>query len=118
MIQVLGFPKQEIRRFPMNCGRKFFLFIRLANVCLMVCLVAVTGQANGIRIDLSNFSARSGWQPWAQRVEILPRCYIDQTQFRSAPNALAISGNSNAAEYGGWSYRLDNIQPGKFYRLT
>ena len=48
----------------------------------------------------------------------MPRCYIDTTQFRSAPNALAIAGNSNAAQYGGWAYRLPNIQQGKHYRLT
>jgi predicted amidohydrolase len=102
----------------MNCGRGFSLLIRLTNICLMVCVVAVAGQANGMRIELNNFSSPSGWQSWAQREEILPRCYIDQTQFRSAPNALAISGNSNAAEYGGWSYRIENIQAGKFYRLT
>jgi predicted amidohydrolase len=31
---------------------------------------------------------------------------------------LAISGNSNAAEYGGWSYRIEKTEPGKLYRLT
>ena len=93
------------------------LLNRLLCFCLAICALAFTSWANGMRVELSNFSLSSGWQPWSQREEILPRCYIDQAQFRSAPNALAISGNSNAAEYGGWSYRLDNIQPGKFYRL-
>src|SRR5580765_3678372 len=90
---------------------------RLPHLCLVVCSLVLTCQANGMRVELNDFSSLSGWQSWTQREEVLPRCYVDQTQFRSAPNALAISGNSNAAEYGGWSYRLNNIQAGKFYRL-
>lgn len=91
---------------------------RLLHFCVVACFLALSCQANGMRVELSDFSSSSGWQSWAQREEVLPRCYVDQTQFRSAPNALAISGNSNAAEYGGWSYRLQNIQAGKSYRLT
>jgi predicted amidohydrolase len=81
-------------------------------------------SGNGLRIHLNDFpseehsTAPAGWRVWAQREEIQPRCYIDSTQFRSAPNALAISGNSNAAEYGGWSYKLTNLQGGRFYRLV
>ena len=102
----------------MTCGRVLSSFKQRMHSGLFVFLIVIPGRGNGMKIELNNFSPASGWQPWAQRAEVLPRCYVDQTQFRSAPNALAISGNSNAAEYGGWSYRIENIQAGKFYRLT
>ena len=38
--------------------------------------------------------------------------------FRNAPGSLAISGNANAAEYGGWEYAAAGVQPGKWYRFT
>lgn len=58
------------------------------------------------------------WKTWAPREELLPRCYVDQTNFRSAPDALAISGNSNAAAYGGWYRIIPGIESKKFYSLT
>jgi predicted amidohydrolase len=97
---------------------------RVLNFCVLGSFLSLTCLGNGLRIQLNDFAlaapsaAPAGWQPWAQREEIMPRCYIDATQFRSKSSALAISGNSNAAEYGGWSYRLGNVQAGKFYRLT
>lgn len=93
-------------------------------VCLFTGVLPPLCLGNGLRIQLQDFSlaehsvAPPGWQTWAQRDEIMPRCYVDTTQFRSAPNALAIAGNSNAAAYGGWVYRIPGIQEGKFYRLT
>jgi predicted amidohydrolase len=96
----------------------FFIF------CILGWIPPLLGSGNGLRIRLNDFSSEnhttppSGWRVWAQREEIQPRCYIDSTQYRSAPDALAISGNSNAAEYGGWSYQLTNVQGGRFYRLV
>ena len=81
-------------------------------------------EAERFKLQLSNFGGSGqagnpqGWQAWAPRAELQPRCYVDTAQFRSQPSALAISGNGNAAEYGGWSYRVSSIQPGRHYRLT
>lgn len=101
-----------------------FLLKRALGICLVTTVFPFPVLGNGVRIQLRDFSlvehsaTQPGWQTWAQREEIMPRCYVDATQFRSAPNALAIAGNSNAAEYGGWGYRLSSIQGGRFYRLT
>lgn len=59
-----------------------------------------------------------GWSPWAERPEIQPRCFVDSTHSRSGADSLAISGNGNAAEYGGWSYQSGGVRGGQFYRLT
>jgi len=77
-----------------------------------------------LKLALADFSAPGppgspqGWQAWAPRAELQPRCFVDTTEFRSKPNALAISGNGNPAGYGGWSYQASSIQPGRHYRLT
>jgi predicted amidohydrolase len=60
----------------------------------------------------------SGWKTWSPRPPLLPRCYVDTVCFRSAPSALAISGNSNAAAYGGWTFPFRDLKPGQHYRLT
>ena len=96
---------------------------RVLNFCVLGSLLSLSCFGNGLRIQLSDFAlagssaAPAGWLPWAQREEVMPRCYIDATQFRSKSSALAISGNSNAAEYGGWTYRLGHVQAGKFTGL-
>jgi len=75
-----------------------------------------------LRLELSDFSKEgrtaAGWSAWAEREEIQPKCFVDAAHFRSPPDALAISGNGNPAEYGGWAYPVGGIRPGKFYRLT
>jgi predicted amidohydrolase len=90
-------------------------------------LLALAGSspaqpASGLRIELRDFAAAgeaaSGWSIWAQRDEIRPRCYVDPTHFRSAPDALAISGNGNPLEYGGWAHTIGNIKPGQYYELA
>ena len=60
----------------------------------------------------------TGWTRWAARPEIAPRAFVDRLVGRGEPGALAISGASNAAAYGGWRKRLEGVQPGKWYRLT
>ena len=60
----------------------------------------------------------SAWRAWAPRPEIAPRTFVDTVHYRSRPGALAISGNSNPAEYGGWEYTAPGIVPGKWYRFT
>jgi predicted amidohydrolase len=59
----------------------------------------------------------SGWQTWSPRAEIAPRTWVDQFHKRTPAGALAISGNSNPAAYGGWHHRVENIEAGKWYRL-
>jgi predicted amidohydrolase len=52
------------------------------------------------------------WTPWAPRPEIAPKTFVD------AAGALAVSGNSNFAAYGGWQQQVNNIEPGQWYRFT
>src|SRR5690242_18018143 len=80
-------------------------------------------SAASLRINQSAFKPGengrpSGWTVWAARPEIAPRTFIDITRYRSEPGSLAISGNSNAAEYGGWEYLAAGITAGKWYRFT
>ena len=58
-----------------------------------------------------------GWRTWAARPEIAPRTFVDTVHYRTAPGALAISGNSNPAAAGGWEYGVSGIEPGSWYRL-
>ena len=78
--------------------------------------------AQGLRIELKDFAKEGqtdpGWSAWAQRDEIRPKCYVDTAHARSAPDALAISGDGNPLEYGGWSHVIGDIKPGQFYKLT
>ncbi|MFA5264437.1 MAG: carbon-nitrogen hydrolase family protein [Opitutaceae bacterium] len=91
------------------------LLLSLAGLCLS-CL------AEGFKVELKDFDRTDGtsarWTTWAPREEIKPRCFVDSVHFRSAPDALAICGNGNAAEYGGWVYPIENIKAGRYYRLT
>ncbi len=78
--------------------------------------------AEGVKLELKDFAKNvgtaAGWTVWAQREEIQPQCFVDSVHFRSAPDALAISGNSNSAEYGGWAFPIRNIKAGQYYQLT
>ncbi len=92
--------------------------------CLMTMLAVPcpAQQGDGLRIELRDFTkdgrTAPGWTTWAEREEIQPRCFVDSVTFRSAPDALAISGNGNASEYGGWAYPVNGIRAGQYYRLT
>jgi predicted amidohydrolase len=59
----------------------------------------------------------SGWKPWSPRAEIAPKTFVDRVHHRTGGGALAISGNSNPAVFGGWEQRVDGIEAGKWYRL-
>jgi len=63
-------------------------------------------------------ASENEWETWAPRKEIMPRCYRDTVRFRSGPDSLAISGDANAAAYGGWTKRFANVEPGKNYQFT
>jgi predicted amidohydrolase len=74
--------------------------------------------ADGLPWRQAKFDTDAGWSRWAAREEIAPRTYVDRTQGRGESGALAVSGNSNAAAYGGWRKRLEGVTPGKWYHLT
>src|SRR5437588_7335814 len=59
-----------------------------------------------------------GWVVWSPRAEIAPRTFLDPERYRTRPSALAISGNSNAAEYGGWERAVPGVEAGAWYRFT
>jgi predicted amidohydrolase len=87
-----------------------------------VLLVLAFGQAFASRaedlragqMDLGT----DGWNSWAPRDEIRPKCAVDTSRHRSSPGALAISGDGNPLEYGGWSRKVVGIVAGQYYRMT
>ena len=60
----------------------------------------------------------AGWTEWSARPETAPRVFVDPLRGRSGPGSLAISGNSNLAEHGGWERRVSGVGPGAWYRLA
>ena len=79
---------------------------------LLPCIVVACALAAPIE------ESRPGWTTWSARPETAPRCFVDQLHYRTRPGALAISGNTNPAEHGGWHRAVDGIRPGNWYRLT
>jgi predicted amidohydrolase len=51
-----------------------------------------------------------GWSVWSQREETKPRAFVEN-------GALAVSGGSNAAAYGGWRRRVDGLKTGEWVRF-
>jgi predicted amidohydrolase len=102
--------------------------MRIPPLTAACCLLALLNfgssalEATGLQVELKDFTKdghiAEGWTAWAARDELLPRCFVDSTHFRSAPDALAISGNGNPLEYGGWAHVIGGIEAGKFYGLT
>jgi predicted amidohydrolase len=60
----------------------------------------------------------SHWTVWSARPETAPRCFVDTLHYRTKPGSLAISGNSNLAEHGGWERVVPDIDGGGWYRFT
>lgn len=85
---------------------------------------AVFGAASGtLNVVQSGFRAGPGgtpseWTVWSARPELAPRAYVDERRNRDAPGSLAISGNGNAAAYGGWEHTVRGVERGKWYRLV
>ncbi len=76
-----------------------------------------------VHLKLAEFSPGiggrpDGWAVWAPRPEIAPRTFVDRVRYRTAPGSLAISGNSNPAEFGGWEYTARGVQAGNWYRFA
>lgn len=83
--------------------------------------VASTSEAS-VPFQQSAFHAErggipSGWRAWAARPEIAPKTYVEEVYSRGGEGSLAISGDSNSAEYGGWERIIAGIEPGKWYRF-
>lgn len=100
---------------------------QLQFLVLLITLISLapgTSRAGNPKLELADFSGSGpagnpkGWLAWSPRAELQPRCYVDSAEFRSQPNALAIFGNGNAAEYGGWSYVASGIRSRANYRFT
>jgi len=60
----------------------------------------------------------AGWNTWSARPETAPRAFVDRLRYRTQPGSLAISGNSNPAEHGGWERRLSGVEAGAWYRFV
>jgi len=58
-----------------------------------------------------------GWTVWSPRAEIAPRTFLDPVRTRVKPASLAISGNANAAEFGGWQRVVNGIDAGAWSRF-
>jgi predicted amidohydrolase len=84
-------------------------------------LLVIAGAAWGapIHFKTSGFDAKpDGWTVWSARSETAPRTYVDPLRYRTRTGSLAISGNSNIAEHGGWERRIDGVEGGAWYRFT
>jgi predicted amidohydrolase len=86
---------------------------------ILACFATALSAAELVPFRQSGFDADApGWRAWSARPEIAPKTFIDRVHGRGEPGSLAISGNSNAAAYGGWEYLAGGIKPGKWYRLV
>lgn len=81
------------------------------------------GGGTGLHVHQSGFSAGrdgppAGWTTWSARPEIATKTFIDPVHHRSRPGSLAIYGDTNASAYGGWEFKVDGVEPGKWYRFS
>ena len=114
---------ETLAPFQSSNMRAIHSFFAIGGLLIAASAAPCLGQpGDRLSLELRDFgrNARTdaGWSAWAQREEIQPKCFVDTVHFRSAPDALAISGNGNPAEYGGWAYPVNGIRAGQYYRLT
>jgi predicted amidohydrolase len=91
-------------------------------LALLLFCCAAAGAAQ-LRVEQSGFAPGpnglpAGWTTWSPREEIAPRTFVDAVHYRRRPGSLAISGNGNAAEHGGWEYAVAGVEAGAWYRFT
>lgn len=91
--------------------------LRILAAFLPACLMAGTVPYRQSGFTAGPDGIPAGWERYAARDEIAPRVYLDGVYYRARPSSLAVSGNSNAAAYGGWQYTARGVEPGKWYRL-
>ena len=80
-------------------------------------------QAASMRVNESAFVAGpdgmpAGWTTWSARSETAPRSFVDPLHYRTKPGSLAINGQSNIAEHGGWHRLVPGVVAGSWYRFT
>ena len=63
-------------------------------------------------------ASAADWTQISPRDEIRPKCFVDPSRHLSSPGGLAISGDGNPLEYGGWARKVDGIVAGRYYHLT
>src|SRR5512132_2898636 len=90
---------------------------------VIIASLCAAAYAAPLRYQESAFTAGAdgrpaGWTVWSARAETAPRAYVDPLRYRTKPGALAISGNSNLAEHGGWERRVEGVEPGAWYRFA
>jgi predicted amidohydrolase len=94
--------------------------MRRLSIALWLC---GTGAAASLHFHEAGFVADrdgkpAGWTMWSARPETAPRVFVDPQHYRTRPGSLAISGNSNAAEHGGWVRRMTGVDPEAWYRFV
>src|SRR5216683_1468298 len=90
---------------------------------LAVALLTGALSAASLPVHETGFTAGpnglpEGWGVWSPRAEIAPRTFLDPQRYRTRPSALAVSGEGNAAEYGGWERAVPGVEAGAWYRFT
>jgi predicted amidohydrolase len=90
------------------------------SISLFLCGVAT---AASLHLRESAFVAAAdgappGWSLWSARPETAPRVFVDPLHYRTRAGSLAISGNSNSAEHGGWERRVPGVEAGAWYRFV
>ncbi len=81
-------------------------------------LFAIAALATDAVFEQSDFRDTKGWSAWSHRPDTSPRTFTDALYNRGEPASLAISGDSNAAAYGGWQRTIPAIVAGRWYRAT
>jgi predicted amidohydrolase len=94
----------------------------MKELSIVLCF-CIAGSAASMRLQQSGFVAGAdgkpeGWTTWSARAETAPRAFVDAQHYRTRSGSLAISGNSNVAEHGGWERRVPGVAAGGWYRLT
>ncbi len=86
---------------------------------LLAGLFVMGASAASLPYRESGFVAGApGWTMWSARPETAPRTFVDPLRYRTRAGSLAISGNSNLAEHGGWERRVEGVEPGAWYRFV
>jgi len=90
---------------------------------LVVLYLCAAVHAAPLHFQASGFAAGpdgkpQGWTTWSARAETAPRVFVDAEHYRTRTGSLAISGNSNVAEHGGWERRIPGVTAGAWYRFV
>src|SRR5215472_78522 len=94
----------------------------MKRLSIVLCFCGAASAAS-LHLQQSGFVAGAdgkpeGWTTWSARAETAPRTFVDPQHYRTRHGSLAISGNSNPAEHGGWERRVSGVVGGEWYRLT